>query len=76
MKEQLEQRLSALKIDYEAGQKMLVDLETRRAKLREILLRINGAVQVLEEELGQGEELPPEAAPAVPTPENDTQEAE
>ncbi len=76
MKEQLEQRLSALKIDYEAGQKMLVDLETRRAKLREILLRINGAVQVLEEELGQGEELSPEAAPAVPTPENDTQEAE
>ncbi len=76
MKEQLEQRLEALKAEYEAGQKMLADLEARQATLRETLLRIAGAVQVLEEELGRPEEPPPDAAPAVPTPENGAQEAD
>ena len=73
MKEQLEQRLQALKAEYEAGQKMLADLEARQATLRETLLRIAGAVQVLEEELGR--EDPPDAAP-VATSEDGTQEAE
>jgi len=54
---------------------MLADLETRQATLRETLLRIAGAVQVLEEELGR-EDPPPDAAPAVPTPENGAQEAD
>ena len=76
MKEQLEQRLSALKAEYEAGQKMLADLEARQATLRETLLRIAGAIQVLEEELGRTEEPPPDAAPAVSTPENGAQEAD
>ncbi len=74
MKEQLEQRLQALKAEYEAGQKMLADLEARQATLRETLLRIAGAVQVLEEELGR-EDDPPDAAP-VATSEDGTQEAE
>ncbi len=73
MKEQLEQRLGELKAEYEAGQKMLADLEARQATLRETLLRIAGAVQVLEEELGR--EDPPDAAP-VATSEDGTQEAE
>ena len=75
MKEQLERRLDDLKTEYEAGQKMLAELEIKQAALRETLLRIAGAVQVLEEELGQPEEPPPDAAPAVPTPENGAQEA-
>ena len=74
MKEQLEQRLEALKAEYEAGQKMLADLEARQATLRETLLRIAGAIQVLEEELGR-EDPPPDAAPAVSTPEDGAQEA-
>ena len=74
MKEQLQRRLEDLKTEYEAGQKMLADLETKEATLRETLLRIAGAVQVLEEELGR-EDPPPDPAPAVPTPENGAQEA-
>jgi chromosome segregation ATPase len=53
MKEQLEHRLAALKAEFEAGQRMLADLETRQAELRNALIRISGAVQVLEEELAK-----------------------
>ena len=49
MREQLEQRLHALKAEWETGQQMLAELETKQAHLRETLLRISGAVQVLEE---------------------------
>jgi predicted nuclease with TOPRIM domain len=49
MHNQLEQRLQALKAEFETGQKMLADLEARQAQLRETLLRISGAIQVLEE---------------------------
>ncbi len=48
MKE-LEKRLTDLKSEYEAGQKMLVDLEAKKADLQTTLLRISGAVQVFEE---------------------------
>ena len=53
MKEQLEQRLQSLKIEYEAGQKMLADLDAKQANLRDTLLRISGAIQVLEETLSE-----------------------
>ena len=53
MKEQLEQRLEELKAEFESGQKMLAELEAKQANLRESLLRISGAIQVLEEELGK-----------------------
>lgn len=49
MRERLEQRLAELKAEYESGQKMLADLEARRAELKNTLLRISGAVLVLEE---------------------------
>lgn len=49
MREQLEQRLYALKAEFEAGQKMLAELEARQSQVRETMLRISGAVQVLEE---------------------------
>jgi len=51
MREQLEQRLKQLKAEFEAGQKMLAELEAKQASVRETLLRISGAIQVLEEEL-------------------------
>lgn len=53
MKEQLEQRLKELKAEFESGQKMLAESEVKQANLRESLLRISGAIQVLEEELGK-----------------------
>ena len=53
MREQLEQRLEELRAEFEAGQQQLADLEARAASLRETLLRISGAIQVLEEELGK-----------------------
>lgn len=53
MREQLEQRLKGLKTEFESGQKMLADLETQQANLKTTLLRISGAIQVLEELLSQ-----------------------
>jgi predicted nuclease with TOPRIM domain len=53
MKEQLQKRIQELRSEYEAGQKMLADLETKQVELRQTLLRISGAVQVLEELLAE-----------------------
>jgi chromosome segregation ATPase len=55
MRDQLEQRLKQLKAEFEAGQKMLAELEAKQANVRETLLRISGAIQVLEEELTKAE---------------------
>lgn len=49
MKNTLQQRLQSLKTEYSAGQTMLSELETKQANLRDTLLRISGAIQVLEE---------------------------
>ncbi len=53
MKEQLSSRLAELKAEYESGQKMLADLERRQLELQQTLLRISGAIQVLEELLAR-----------------------
>jgi hypothetical protein len=53
MKEQLNTRLQTLKQEYETGQKMLADAEIKRAELQNTLLRISGAIQVLEEMLAE-----------------------
>lgn len=58
MKDKLEQRLQELKTEYESGQAMLADLEAQQASLRSTLLRINGAIQVLEEILNETPETP------------------
>ncbi len=49
MRARLEQRLEALKSEFEAGQKMLAELEQQRVNLEQKLLRISGAIQVLAE---------------------------
>ena len=54
-KEQLEKRITELKSEFEAGQKMLADYEAKQEELRSTMLRISGAIQVLEELLAQGE---------------------
>jgi chromosome segregation ATPase len=53
MREQLLQRLKNLKTEFESGQKQLANLETQANNVRNTLLRISGAIQVLEEELAK-----------------------
>ncbi|MBD2319430.1 hypothetical protein [Phormidium tenue] len=64
MQEQLQKRLQSLKTEYEAGQQVLANLEAKKSGLRETLIRISGAIQVLEEELAivteSGNEQPTE----------------
>ncbi len=49
MREQLQLRLEELKKEFEIGQDRLQETERQQAILRETLLRISGAIQVLEE---------------------------
>ena len=46
---QIEERLNALKSEAENGNKMLANLGAQRADMQQTLLRISGAIQVLEE---------------------------
>ena len=62
MRQRLEERLSKLKSEFESGQKMLSELDAKAGNLRETLLRISGAIQVLEEEL---KESPGSAGPGI-----------
>jgi hypothetical protein len=52
MKRELEARLRELKAEYQKGQGQLVALEQETANLKNTLLRISGAIQVLQELLG------------------------
>ena len=61
MEEQLRRRLEELKREFETGQARLRELESEQAYLRETMLRISGAIQVLEEALAR-ETKPGEAA--------------
>lgn len=49
MREQIEKRLQELRGEYEEGQRMLADLQARQNSLHETLLRIAGAIMVMEE---------------------------
>jgi chromosome segregation ATPase len=60
MKERLQQRLEELKREFERGQGKLWELEAQETDLRQTLLRISGAIQVLEEELSKSEGNEPE----------------
>jgi hypothetical protein len=57
MREQMQARLSTLKGEYGRGQIELLQLESQVTSLRETLLRINGAVLVLEELLSPSESV-------------------
>ena len=60
MRDQLSERLTQLKSEFESGQKVLRDLEVRQQDVRDTLLRIGGAIQVLEEKLkSEGGASPP-----------------
>lgn len=51
MREQLEERVASLQSEFDRGNERLKLLEDEADKLRETLLRIAGAIQVLTEEL-------------------------
>ena len=53
MQEQLYQRLEVLKEEFTTGQVRLQELEMQQGHWRLMLLRISGAIQVLEELLAQ-----------------------
>ncbi len=55
MEEKLLQRLEGLKNEYMTGQKKLAELEAQTQALKETMLRISGAIQVLEEETRSGD---------------------
>lgn len=57
MKEQLQQRLQELRVELDSGHKMLAELKSREDSLTNSLLRISGAIQVLEELLDQEPQL-------------------
>ena len=55
MREQLQKRLEELKKEFEKGQAKLHEMEMQQSLLRETLLRISGAMQVLEELLTEAQ---------------------
>ena len=58
MDERMQARLHELRVEYSKGEQTLADLEARVADVRATMLRISGAIQVLEElaqPVGNGE---------------------
>jgi len=53
LREQLEARLRELRNELDVGERRLHTLELDQAQLRDTLLRISGAIQVLQELLDQ-----------------------
>jgi prefoldin subunit 5 len=56
----MEQKLQELQAEFERGQQQMALLDQKRAELRDTLLRISGAVQVLEELMAQNGQEPAE----------------
>jgi hypothetical protein len=68
MREHLERRLAELQKELVAGQKMQNELDAKRAQLQATMLRIEGAIHVIEEVL-QAEPTPAiEPSTTVPPP--------
>jgi predicted nuclease with TOPRIM domain len=53
MREEVQARLELLRKEWETGRARLTELERQQAQLGETMLRISGAIQVLEELLGE-----------------------
>ena len=64
MQDKLNARLKELQTERAQGQKMLADLEEQRSRLTETMLRIEGAIQVIEEMLNSNESAPASDGPA------------
>jgi hypothetical protein len=57
LRAQLEERLTALRGERTAGRRLLADLQARQAEVLDTLLRIEGAITVLDEELAAAPEV-------------------
>lgn len=55
MKQKLLQRLEDLETEYESGQKMLAELETKAANLRTTLMQISGGIITLKRLIEEAE---------------------
>ncbi|WP_405956587.1 hypothetical protein [Streptomyces phaeochromogenes] len=71
MRAEIEKRVSELETEYREGHRMLADLEAKQADVQQTVLRISGALQVLNELLAaenasetDGTEPAPSAAAA------------
>jgi hypothetical protein len=64
METRFRHRLEELRAEYQKGKKTLEELESQAANVRATLLRISGAIQVLQEELEAGESLGQPLPPA------------
>ena len=64
MTDRLRERLEDLRRELSDGEGVIAELQARQSQVRETLLRISGAVQVLEEVLQEEEaEAPPSPVP-------------
>ncbi|KFA94820.1 hypothetical protein [Archangium violaceum] len=59
MRQQMEERLAQLKSELQNGERMMSELSSKQLTLQQTLLRISGAIQVLEELLAQSASIPP-----------------
>ncbi len=55
LKYHIQERLKMLQVEFQSGQAMLAELEAKQTNLRETLLRMSGAIQVLQECLQEAE---------------------
>ncbi len=66
----IDERLNELKSEYRRGQTQLRALEQQQRELTETLLRISGAIQVLEELLAETDEAESIQSPEIETSRN------
>lgn len=52
-RDDMERRLAELEAELQAGERLMAELDDRRQRLRDSMLRIGGAIQVLRELLGR-----------------------
>jgi uncharacterized coiled-coil protein SlyX len=58
IEDKLRKRLQVLQEEYSKGKQTLSELEAQANNLRDTLLRISGAMQVIQEELGDVDSKP------------------
>ena len=63
MQQKIDARLAELRREMEAGREQMASLEARTQELRHTMMRISGAIQVLEEIKASGGDLPAEPEP-------------